>query len=174
MTSSRYCGSPCSRRKLGHRLDLAVGDERAVQAGDAPAAGHVEHVALAQQLLGALLAQDGAAVDLGGDLEADPGREVGLDGAGDHVHRRALGGHDQVDAGGAGHLGQALDRALDVLAGDQHQVGHLVDHHDQVGHRLGAELLFLVDRPALFVEAGLHRAHEVLAALVCASMAFSL
>jgi hypothetical protein len=35
-----------------------------VDALDAAAAGHVEHVALAQQLLGALLAQDGAAVDL--------------------------------------------------------------------------------------------------------------
>src|SRR3712207_7151194 len=37
-----------------HGLDLAVGHERAMQAGDAAAPGHVEHVALAQQLLGAL------------------------------------------------------------------------------------------------------------------------
>ena len=36
-----------------HRLHLLVGDEGAVDAGDAPAAGHVEHVALAQELLGA-------------------------------------------------------------------------------------------------------------------------
>ena len=47
-----------------HLLDLAVADERAVHARDLAAAGHVEHVALAQQLLAALLAQDGAAVDL--------------------------------------------------------------------------------------------------------------
>jgi hypothetical protein len=87
-----------------------------VQAGDAAAAGHVEHVALAQQLLGALLAHDGAGVDLAGDLEGDPGREVGLDGAGDDVHRRALGGHDQVDAGRPRHLRQPLDGAFDVLA----------------------------------------------------------
>jgi len=33
---------------------------------DAPARRHVEHVALAQQLLGALFTQDGAAVDLAG------------------------------------------------------------------------------------------------------------
>jgi hypothetical protein len=71
-------------------LDLGVRDEGAVDAGDAAAAGHVEHVALAEQLLGALLAQDGAAVDLRGDLEGDPGREVGLDRAGDDVDRRAL------------------------------------------------------------------------------------
>src|SRR5476649_1770043 len=36
--------------------------------------GHVEHVALAEQLFGALLAQNGAAVDLGGDLERDAGQ----------------------------------------------------------------------------------------------------
>src|SRR5262249_53579097 len=45
-------------------LDLGVGHERPVAARDAPAAGHVEHVALAEQLLGAGLAQNRAAVDL--------------------------------------------------------------------------------------------------------------
>jgi hypothetical protein len=82
-----------------------------VDAADAAAAGHVEHVALAEQLLGALLAQDGAAVDLGGHLEGDAGREVGLDRAGDDVDRRALGRHDDMDAGGARHLREALHRA---------------------------------------------------------------
>jgi hypothetical protein len=82
-----------------------------VDAGDAPAAGHVEHVALPEQLLGALFAKDGAAVDLRRDLEGDAGREVGLDRAGDDVDRRALRRHDQVDAGGARHLRQALDAA---------------------------------------------------------------
>ena len=47
--------------------------------------------------------------------------------------RRALRRQDHVDAGGAGHLGQALDRALDLLAGHHHQVGHLVDDHHDVG-----------------------------------------
>ena len=143
-------------------LDFLVVHERAVQAGDAAAARHIEHVALTQQLLAALFAQDGAAVDLGCDLEGDAGREVGLDGAGDDVHRGALGGHDQVDAGGAGHLGQTLNRAFDVLAGDQHQVGHLVHDHDQEGQGFGADLLGLVNRAALVVEAGLDRAFEML------------
>src|SRR5665213_2888787 len=39
-------------------LDLLVADERPVDAGDAAAAGHVEHVAAAEQLLGAALAED--------------------------------------------------------------------------------------------------------------------
>src|ERR1700720_3408662 len=36
-----------------HLLDLLVGDERPVHAADASAAGHIEHVALSKQLLGA-------------------------------------------------------------------------------------------------------------------------
>ena len=145
-------------------LDLGVGDERPVDAADAAAAGHVEHVALAEQLLGALLAEDGAAVDLARHLERDAGGEIGLDRAGDDVDRRALGGGDDVDAGGARHLRQALHRAFDVLAGDHHQVGHFVDDDDDVGQLLELHLLLLVDRLAgLAVEAGLHRAGDRLA-----------
>ena len=113
-----------------------------MHAADAAAAGHVEHVALAEQLLGALLAEDGAAVDLRGDLEGDAGREVRLDGAGDDVDRRALRRQDHMDAGGARHLREALDRAFDVLAGDHHQVGHLVDDDDDVGQRLESSSSF--------------------------------
>ena len=145
-------------------LDLVVGDERPVDARDAAAARHVEHVALAQQLLGALLAQDRAAVDLARHLERDAGREIGLDRAGDDVDRGALRRHDEMDAGGARHLRQALDRALDVLAGDHHQVGHFVDDDDDIGQRVERHLLLLVDRLAgLAVEAGLHRAGDRLA-----------
>src|SRR3546814_2937051 len=60
------------------------------------AAGHVQHVALAEKLLGALLAEDGAAVDPRGDLKADARREVRLDRAGDDVDRGALRRHDEV------------------------------------------------------------------------------
>ena len=103
-------------------------------------------------------------VDLGGDLERDAGREVRLDRAGDDVHGRALRRHDQVNAGGAGHLGEALDRALDVLAGHHHQVGHLVDDHHDVGQRVEIHHLVLVHRLArVAVEARLHRAGDGLA-----------
>src|SRR6185312_15273844 len=71
-------------------LHLVVGHQRAVHAHDPATARHIEHVALAEQLLGALLAENGAAVDLGGDLEADAGREVRLDRAGDVVDARTL------------------------------------------------------------------------------------
>ena len=135
-----------------------------MDAGDATAAGHVEHVAAAEELLGAAFAEDRAAVDLRGDLKADPGREIRLDRAGDHIDRRALRRHDDVDAGGARHLRQTLDRRLDVLAGDQHQIGHLVDDDDDQRQFAGVEGLRLEDRLAgLGIEAGLHLADQAFA-----------
>ena len=135
-----------------------------MDADDLLAAGHVEHVALAEQLLGALLAEDGAAVDLAGDLEADAGRQVGLDDAGDDVDRRPLRRHDQVDAGGARLLREPLDQELDLLAGGHHQVGELVDDDDDLRQHLVFELLRLVERLAgVGVVAGLDAAPERLA-----------
>src|SRR5499433_1152697 len=68
------------RFEMAHDLlDLLVRAKRSMYAADASATGHVEHVALAEQLLGTLLAQNGAAVDLGGDLERDTSREIRLD-----------------------------------------------------------------------------------------------
>ena len=99
-----------------HILDFLVGDEGAMQAQDTAAAGHVEHVALAEQLLGALFAQNRAAVDLRGDLEAHPRRQVCLDGAGDHVDARALRRGDEMNAGGARHLGKSLHRGFETAA----------------------------------------------------------
>jgi len=78
---------------------------------------------------------------------------------GDDVDRRALRRQDDVDAGGARHLRETLDGALNVLAGDHHEVGHLVDDHHQIGQRLEIEIFLLVDRLAGFlVVAGVHRA----------------
>ena len=133
-----------------------------MDAGDLLAAGHVEHVALAEQLLGALLAEDGARIDLGGDREADPGRQIGLDDAGDDVDRGALGRHDQVDAGRARLLGEALDQELDLLAGGHHQIGELVDDDHDLRQDLVFQLLHLVARLAgLGIVAGLHPAPEL-------------
>ena len=128
--------------------------------------GFVEHVALAQQLLGALFAQDRAAVDPAGHLEADAGGQVGLDDAGDDIDAGALRRHDQMDARGARFLRQALDQHLDFLADRDHEVGQLVDDQHDQRQRLVIELLFLVEFLAgLGIEAGLHPAAERLALL---------
>ena len=128
--------------------------------------GLVEHVALAQQLLGTLLAQDRPAVDAAGHLEADARRQVRLDDAGDDIDRGALRRHDQMDAGGAALLRQPLDQHFDFLAHGDHQIGQLVDDQHDQRQRFVIELLFLVELLAGFgVEAGLYAAAERLALL---------
>ena len=69
-----------------------------------------------------------------------------------------------MNAGRARHLRETLDRAFDILAGDHHQIGHLVDDHDDEGQRRQLHRLMFVDRFAgLAVEARLHGARDVLA-----------
>src|SRR5215475_9784051 len=51
----------------------------------------------------------------------------------------ARGRHPRGARDAARHLGKALDRAFDVLAGDHHQVGHLVDDDHDVGDRIELE-----------------------------------
>jgi len=63
VTASRVFRLALALEVAHHLLDLFVRHERAVHAADASAAGHIEHVALAEQLFGAHLAQNGAAVD---------------------------------------------------------------------------------------------------------------
>ena len=88
-------------------------------------------------------------------LERDAGRDIRLDQAGDHVHRRALGGQDQVHAGGARLLRQAGDQLLHLLADDHHHVGEFVDDDDDVRQRLqrfGGQVRHLRVRPEQRIE----------------------
>ncbi len=126
---------------------------------DAPATRHIKHIALAQQLLGPLLAQDGARVDLARHLEGNPRWEVGFDNPGNHIHARPLCRHNNVNPRRARHLRQALDGAFDLFSRHQHEVRHLVHNHHDEGQGRGVERLLLHDRLAGFgVEPGLHTA----------------
>ncbi len=68
--------------------------------------------------------------------------KIGFDEAGDDVDGGPLGGEDEMDADGAGHLSESRDGFFDVGGVDHHEVGQLVDDNDHVGKRL---VLFLVD-----------------------------
>ena len=61
---------------------------------------------------------------------------------GDDVDRRPLGGENQVDADRPRHLRQPRDRLFDLVAGNHHQVGELVDQHDD--RRQRADLVAVV------------------------------
>src|SRR5438552_4666136 len=99
-----------------HLFDLFIRDEGSVHAADASAAGHIEHVALSAQLLGAHFAQNGAAVDSRSDLKRDAGWKIRLDGASYDVDRRSLRCEDHMPAGSARQLRQPLHRAFYLLS----------------------------------------------------------
>ncbi len=120
-----------------------------------------------EQVLCALLVENGTAVDLRRHLEADAGREVGLDGSRDDVDRGTLRRHDEVDAGRTRLLREPLHGSLDLLARGDHEIGELVDNDHDVGHRLEVHLLALEERLARArVDAGLDPARQRLAALL--------
>ena len=114
-------------------MDFVIVDEGAMHPHRQPGArGQVEHVTVPQQLLRPALVQYRAGIDLGRHLERHPGRNVGLDQAGDNVHRWPLRRKDEVDACGTGFLGDSRNKLLDLLADDHHHVGKFVDdHHDE-------------------------------------------
>src|SRR5919106_1552410 len=149
---------------LDEESDLVLGDESALDALETGGPERLEeHVALAEEALGATAVEDHAAVRLAGDREGDPRGHVRLDHSGDHVHRGALRGQHEVDADGAGLLREADDGVLDLLGGDHHQVGQLVDDDEQVRQRLLAPLL--EGAVELRKVAGAGEAHSLVAAV---------
>ena len=123
-------------------LYLLVGNEstlRALEFGGARR--QVEHVALANELVGALGVEDDAGVERGGNLEGDAAGNVRLDDAGDHIGARRLGGDDEMDAGRAGFLGDPGDAHFHIRRGGLHEVGELVDQHNDVGETIGDFIL---------------------------------
>ena len=129
-----------------HAVHFVVGYEGAVHpGGQAAARGQIEHVAVAQQLLGAALIENGARIDLGTDLKSDAAGHVGFNQAGDHVHGGPLRGQNQVDAGGAGLLRDTRDQLFDFLADDHHHVGEFVDDHNDTRQRVEGRRALLLD-----------------------------
>ena len=107
-----------------------------------------QHVALADEPLGAGLVEDDPAVGEAGHGERERAGMLALMTPVMTFDARPLGGDDEVDADGAGLLGDAADRLLDVAGRHHHQVVQLVDHdHDErqalvraVAARLGLEV----------------------------------
>ena len=106
----------------------------------------VQHVAPAQQRFRAVGVQNGARIHLAGHAKGNARREVGLDQAGDDVHRWPLRRQNQVNAHGARHLRQARDGFLDVVRIHHHQIGQLIDHDDDLGQRLVLLLLDILEQ----------------------------
>ena len=84
-----------------------------------------------------------------------------------HVHRGPLGREEEMNARRPGLLGEPGDELLDLLSAYHHQVGELVHHHHDEGHRLGQQTIPAVlarPRPRHRVGnglAGLHRLRDL-------------
>ncbi len=63
-----------------------------------------------------------------------------------------MGGDDAMDAGGAGHLGDAGDGHFDIGGGDEHEVGEFVDDDDDVGEFFGDDDVFVARDDDLFID----------------------
>ena len=91
----------------------------------------------AEQFVGAHGVQNRARVDLGRDLEGDTRGDVRFDDAGDDVDAGTLRGDDAMNAGGAGHLGDARDGHFDVGGATSIRSANLIDDDDDVTELLG-------------------------------------
>ena len=91
-----------------------------------------QRVALADELLRTRLVEDDPRVGQRAGREGHPAGTLALIRPVTTSTLGPLGREHQVDAGGPGQLGDPDDRVLDVARGDHHQVGQLVDDHQQV------------------------------------------
>ncbi len=129
-------------QKVAHGFHFFFADVCCVHPVQVAGAGRDhEHVAHAEQMLGAGAAEDGHRVLALRDLERDPGREIGLDHAGDDVDAGSLGCEDHMDARRSRFLRKASDAGFDVLGCDHHQVGEFVDDDHHRRQLLGLEVL---------------------------------
>ena len=119
-------------QRLHDIMHLVIRHKRAMHPlRDARAARQKQHIAMPQQVFSAHLIQDRPGIHLGGDLKGDAARHIGLDQAGNHIHRRPLGREDQMHPGRPRLLRQARDQFLGLLADRHHHVGQFINNdHD--------------------------------------------
>ena len=117
--------------RIDNGVYLLVGQIRALAAQHgARARPEKQHISIAQQFLGAHLVENDSAIRSTCDLERKSRGQVGLDQAGDDVHRRLLRGENQVDPDSSALLRQANNMLFHFLSRCHHQVGNFVSHND--------------------------------------------
>ena len=125
------------RDRVDHLVDLVVANVGPLRADELRGARRKEQqISIAEQTFGPGVVQNDLRIDPARHFEGDAGGDVGFDDAGDHLSGGALGGENQMDPDGAGHLRDAGDGGLDVGARHHHQVGKFIDDRDDEGHLL--------------------------------------
>jgi len=95
---------PLSSQMLHDRLGFFFADIGAMNAYEAGCSGrNEEHIAVAQELLGAIAVYNSALIDFRGNFEGDAAWKIGFDDSRYNIHGRTLCCQDQVNADSAGH-----------------------------------------------------------------------
>ena len=124
-------------------LHLIGGDERVLDADRFRTSGRkIQHVAVAQELVGPVHVKNRPRVNLRRDLIGNPRREIRFDDARDNVNGRALGGKDKMNSDSARQLCEPCDRFLDLASRRDHQIGKFVNDDNEIRepsmlHRFG-------------------------------------
>ena len=113
----------------------------------------VKHVPHTEQRFSPLLVKDGARINLRGDLEGNPGRNIGLDKASNDIHGWALSCQNQVYASRPRFLGNPRNQLFDLLANNHHHVSKLINHHHDLRQLLQIRSLCIhrVARPPQWI-----------------------
>ncbi len=104
--------------------------------------GQHEHIALAEELFGAAFVKHNHRVGGGGNGESNPSWDVAFDKTGDNFDDWLLSSENEMNAGGAAHLGDADDRGFHLFTGLHHNIGHLVNDDHDIRHF--AAIVFLL------------------------------
>ena len=130
---ARFVARPGILVPLEQAFRILTGQIRPLQSRGFRLAGRNEqHVAVAEQRFGSGAVDDRAAVDLRRHAKRDPTGKVRLDQAGDDIHAGTLCRQNQVNADRARLLRKHGNRRLNLALHRHHEVGHLVDHDDDI------------------------------------------
>ena len=138
-------GRTLGAEKIGDFIDIFVRGPGALNTFGtvASAFSREEHVAFAEEFLGAGKVENDARVHGSQDAESDTGRNVTFDETGDDFDDWFLGCEDEVHTGGTTKLSDTDDEGLEFFRGLHHEVGHFVDNDNNVGHFVGGLVGFV-------------------------------
>ena len=95
-----------------------------------------QHISPAYQLVGSRTVENGTRVHHSRYTESDTCREVRFNRTCYNIRRRTLGSDNHMDTYRTGQLGNTGNRQFNLLAGSHDQVTELIDHHDDIRHKL--------------------------------------
>jgi hypothetical protein len=102
----------------------------------AGAGAKIEEVSFAEEVFGARFVEDNAGINSRGNLKRDSGRNVGFDHPGNDSGARSLSRDDEVDPRSTSFGREESDGVLNFGGSDLHEVGELIDDHNDVGQAI--------------------------------------